>query len=115
MFRAKAVENKREYVHCNVTLRRVHGTTLAVESNKYYIFLCCVRACVRASVCGGARARACAFARVVLFSMPCADAIWSVSYLTPPYFSALSHKRYDFRKNVTEHKMCVLIFSTTFI
>jgi len=25
----------------------------------------------------------------------------------------LSHKRYDFRKQVTEHKMCVLIFSTT--
>jgi hypothetical protein len=31
-----------------------------------------------------------------------------------PYFSTLSHKRCDFRKKVTEHKMCVLIFSTTF-
>jgi hypothetical protein len=30
-------------------------------------------------------------------------------------FSTLSHKRYDFRKKVTEHKMCVLIFSTTFV
>ena len=30
-------------------------------------------------------------------------------------FSTLSHKRHDFRKNVTEHKMCVLIFSTTFV
>ena len=29
------------------------------------------------------------------------------------YFSTLSHKRYDFRKNVLEHKMCVLVFSTT--
>jgi hypothetical protein len=29
--------------------------------------------------------------------------------------STLSHKRYDFRKKVTEHKMCVLIFCTTFV
>jgi len=31
------------------------------------------------------------------------------------YFSTLSHKGDDFRKKVTEHKMCVLIFSTTFV
>ena len=31
------------------------------------------------------------------------------------YFSTLSHKRCDFRKKVIEHKMCVLIFSTTFV
>ena len=31
------------------------------------------------------------------------------------YFSTLSHKRYDFRKKVTELKMCVLVFSTTFV
>jgi hypothetical protein len=29
-----------------------------------------------------------------------------------PYFSTLSHKRHDFRENVIEHKMCILIFST---
>jgi hypothetical protein len=28
-------------------------------------------------------------------------------------FSTLSHKRNDFRKKVTEHKMCVFIFSIT--
>ena len=28
-------------------------------------------------------------------------------------FSTFSHKRYDFREKVTEHKMCDLIFSTT--
>ena len=35
--------------------------------------------------------------------------------LDPPHFSTLSHKRHDFREKVTEHKMCVLTFSTTFI
>ena len=29
-------------------------------------------------------------------------------------FSSLSHKRHDFRKKMIEHKMCALIFSTTF-
>jgi hypothetical protein len=28
-------------------------------------------------------------------------------------FPALSHKRYDFRKNVIEYKICVLMFSAT--
>jgi len=32
-----------------------------------------------------------------------------------PCFSTLSPKRGDFRKTFTEHKMCVLIFSTTFV
>ena len=31
------------------------------------------------------------------------------------YFSTLSHKRHDFKKIVTEHKVCVLIFCTTFV
>ena len=30
-------------------------------------------------------------------------------------FSALSHKLYDLKKNVIEHKMCGLIFCTTFV
>jgi lysophospholipid acyltransferase (LPLAT)-like uncharacterized protein len=30
-------------------------------------------------------------------------------------FSALCHKRQNFRKKVTEHKMCVLVFYTTFV
>jgi hypothetical protein len=29
--------------------------------------------------------------------------------------STLSHKRHDIREKVTEYKMCVLIFSTTFV
>ena len=38
-----------------------------------------------------------------------------VTSLAPPHFSTLPDKGHDFRKNVTEHKMRVLIFSTTFI
>ena len=42
-----------------------------------------------------------------------------LSYVACPalqYFSILPHKQHDFReKEVTEHKMCVLIFSTTFV
>jgi hypothetical protein len=38
-----------------------------------------------------------------------------VSPLAPSYFSTLFHKRRDFRKKVIERKMCVLIFSTTFV
>ena len=66
-----------------------------------------------------ARGRACARARVALIvrhatrmrHMP----LSFVTSLAPSYFSTLSHKRHDFRKSVTEHKMCVLIFSEIFI
>jgi len=30
------------------------------------------------------------------------------------YFSTLSHKRHNFRKNAIEHELCVLIFLTSF-
>jgi hypothetical protein len=39
----------------------------------------------------------------------------SVACLALPYFSSLSHKRHDFREKIIEHKMCVLIFCTTFV
>jgi hypothetical protein len=47
----------------------------------------------------------------------------SSGYFVPPTLnvssssvsSTLSHKRRDIRKKVTEHKTCVLIFSTTFV
>ena len=43
---------------------------------------------------------------------PYCDVIYDRS---PLYFSTLSHKRCDFRRNVIEHKMCVFIFSTAFV
>jgi hypothetical protein len=39
----------------------------------------------------------------------------SVAYLAVPYFFTLAHKQQDFRKKVVSHKMCVLIFSITFV
>ena len=39
----------------------------------------------------------------------------SVACLALLYFFILSHKWRDFRKKVTEHKIYILIFSTTFV
>jgi reverse gyrase len=39
----------------------------------------------------------------------------SVACLALPYFSTLSHKRHDFLEKIIEHKMRVLILSTTFV
>jgi hypothetical protein len=39
----------------------------------------------------------------------------SVACLVLPYVFTLSHKRHDFRKNVTEHKICVPILPPTLV
>jgi hypothetical protein len=97
----------------------------------------CVRACVRAGVamCVGASVHICVYVSArVLCGCGCTDAgvcLRSSSLTYPvchaqapyclrplaPYFSALSHKRHDFRKKkkVTEYKTRVLISSTTFV
>jgi hypothetical protein len=77
----------------------------------------CVCACVRVWVpgCVYMFVRAC-IALLIQYATGVRHIITSfVAPLTPPHFLTLSHKRHDFRKNVTEHKMCVLIFSKTFV
>jgi hypothetical protein len=44
--------------------------------------------------------------RVMLLSEAC---------LAVPHFATLSHKQHDFLNKVTEHNLCTLIFSTTFV
>jgi hypothetical protein len=75
---------------------------------------------VRAYVYPGAWACTCACVRVVLLiqhETPVRHIVTSfVAPLALPNFTTLSHKRHDFRKKkVTEHKICVLIFDTTFV
>jgi hypothetical protein len=66
------------------------------KSNKYYIFSVCFCS-LRYPACN-------------------ADAPYChVTCVAVSYFSLLSHERHFFSKKVNEYKMCVLIFSTTYI
>jgi hypothetical protein len=100
-------------------MRRVRESLLPWKSNKYYLLVCvCMRsrACVwvagRVGVC--MRIRACSLANTAckVYAPFVTSCVVSRSL---PNVSTLSHKRWDFRKTVTEHEMCVLIFSTTFV
>jgi hypothetical protein len=89
-----ALMSTRQAVYCNVTLRRVHATTVVVD--KRYM-LCILSVCLWS---GGS-------------SMQCARAILSAVFCPAvQYLSTLSYKQHDFRTKVLEHKICVLFLST---
>ena len=82
---------------------RLHENIVAVEK-QYEYYIC---------VCVSMLARACT--QPYLSSMQRACTI-SAASLSPPYFSTLSHTRYDFRKKkVIKHKIYVFNLSTTFL
>jgi hypothetical protein len=89
-------------------MRRVNETIVAVKKKYVLHISVCVCACVHARV------------RVWVW----VDGHWRVLARAPPYshlrplslhhIFRRSHKRHDLLKRVTKHKMCILIFSTTF-
>jgi hypothetical protein len=105
------IKIKRQTMYYNVTLRRVREPLLLWKSHKYL--------CVRVRVYLSAWACACACVYVALLIQHATrmrHVVTSfVTPLAPPCFSTLTNNLHDFRKKVIEHKMCVLILSTTFI
>ena len=95
--RGLAITRKYCQCMCNVTLTHVRVTIVVVGNNTYYIFWVCVCS-LRYPACN---------AHASYFHL------WST--LLHNIFSTLSHKRHDLSTNVTEHKMRVLIFCTTFV
>ena len=89
--------DKKENVHIKVTLRCVRVNTVAVDKQEVLYTL---RVCSLSYL-------ACKCTRRIILTY--------VTSLAVSYFSTLSHKRHDFRKKVTEYKMCILISTTKFI
>jgi hypothetical protein len=102
-------------VHINVTLRRVRVNTGAVEKQYYYMFW------VRATSLSCPACTAHEPHSTLICGLSCStihaqhmNPILLSSVVCPvlPYMYTLSHIRQGIRYRVTEHKMCVLIFST---
>ena len=90
----------------NVTMRRVRESLLPWKSSITYFWVC-----VRAGGCTGAGVcfHACSLSSPACNAPPQSFAI----FLSAPNFWALSKKRHDIPKIVTEHKTSILVFATT--
>jgi predicted transcriptional regulator len=86
-------------------MKRVRLTIVADEEKQCVLYVLCESVCAYVCVALVIQNATC-MSRIILSS---------VASPTLPYFSILSRKRHDFREKVTEHKICVLIFSTTFV
>ena len=87
------------YSTYNVTLRHIQAIIVGNGKAMSIIYFKCVfiALCIQHAM------------RMCLITLP------SVPCPAVPHFPTLSHKRYDFRGKVTEHKMCVLVFCTSFV
>jgi hypothetical protein len=97
-----------------VTVRRVRESLLPWKSNKYYLLVCvCVRACRYLGVC--MRISACSLANPACNAyVPYCDVICGPSISTT-FFNIISYTVCFSKKKVIERKICVLIFSITFV
>ena len=82
-------------------MRGIRVTIVAVEKNKDYIFSGCMSVAL-----GIQHARS--MRRITLSPLTCPAL---------PYFATLPHKRHDYGEKikVTDHKMCLSIFSITYV
>ena len=100
------------YVQRNIEARSRNHCCHGKAISRLLLIGLCARACGQP----GAWACACAYVHVALliqYATRMRHIVTSfVVPLAPPYFSTLSDKWHDFQKEVTEHEMCVFIFST---
>jgi hypothetical protein len=111
-------KEKREAMHIERNIQACsRNPCCRVKAIRITHFSVCMRACVRVYICGCPTSwvYACAWAHVALLIQPprrMRNIVLSfLATLSPPYF-LISHK---LNEMVTGHKMCVLLFSTTFI
>ena len=110
----------RQAIHARSRNHCCRGKAISIT----YLSLCMrpwMRACARACVRGGcSRVWACACARTCSLAYPACIAyatcfiVLCALFGCTRFFDIISWRRH-FRKNVAEHKMCILIFSTAFI